>query len=302
MQPQHVHNCNNTQLEIAIQQLVEAHIRITQMMAQNMANRGGRDLPLGVQQVLDNHSQIVQMMSQMMPSTNNSLPQDYLDGGSAKVGVEVTQRACKRCGEIGHASKDCREECPYCDMSHPVGECPMRQVTCYLCEGTNHIPTECKFYSTVQRMNQQAKDRISQMPGRTPRDERLKRKMEDKDMWTTHNPTTKCCYSCEEEEHLSRNCSKKRESFPTTVVEYEENEVRDLLALERPRKKKDNSKVVCFKCKELGHYVSKCPGRFNKVNMQDSVKRDIRLITCYKCKQKGHYTDKCSEKGAPRPQ
>jgi hypothetical protein len=85
-------------------------------------------------------------------------------------------------------------------------------------------------------------------------------------------------------------------------VEYEENEVRDLLALEIPKKKKDNSKAMCFKCKELGHYVSKCPRRYNKLNMQDSVKRGIQLITCYKCKQKGHYPDKCSENGTPRLQ
>jgi hypothetical protein len=241
-------------------------------------------------------------MSQMMPSTNNILPQSDLDGRSAKVDVEVTQRACERCREIGHASKDCHEECPYCEISHPVGECPMSQVTCFLCEGTNHIPAECKFYSTVQRMNQQAKDRMSQIPGGTPEDGRRKRKVEDKDMRTTHNPTTKCCYSCEEEGHLSRNCSQKREKFSTTIVEYEENEVRDLLALERPKRKKDNSKVVCFKCKELGHYERKCPGRYHKVNIQDSVKRDLRLITCYKCKQKGHYADRCSEKDTPRPQ
>jgi hypothetical protein len=151
-------------------------------------------------------------------------------------------------------------------------------------------------------MNQQSKDRMSQLPERTPEDGRLKRKVEDKDMRTAHNPTTKCCYSCEEEGHLSKNCSKKREGFPTTVVENEENEVRDLLALEIPKRKKDNSKVMCFQCKELGHYASKCPGKYHKVNMQDSVKRDIRMITCYKCKQKGHYSDKCSEKGAPRPQ
>jgi hypothetical protein len=143
---------------------------------------------------------------------------------------------------------------------------------------------------------------MNQLPERTPEGGRLKRKMEDEDTWTTHYPTTKCCYSCEEEGHLSRNCSKKRECFPTTIVEYEENEVRDLLALERPKGKKDNSKVMCFKCKELGHYVSKCPKLHHKVNMQDSAKRDIRMITCFKCKQKGHYSDKCPEKGAPRPQ
>jgi hypothetical protein len=85
-------------------------------------------------------------------------------------------------------------------------------------------------------------------------------------------------------------------------VEYEENEVRDLLALERPKGKKDNSKVACSKCKELGHYKRKCPARYHKVNMQDSTKRDLRMITCYKCKQRGHYSDKCPEKGAPRPQ
>jgi hypothetical protein len=125
-------------------------------------------------------------------------------------------------------------------------------------------------------------------------------KMEDKVMGITHNLTTKCCYSCEEEGHLFRNCSRKRESFPTAVVEYGENGVRDLLALERPKKKKDKSKVMCFKCKELGYYVDKCSGRYNKVNVQDSVKRDIRLVTCYKCKQKGHYADKCSENGTSR--
>jgi hypothetical protein len=171
------------------------------------------------------------MMSQMVASTNNSLPQDEHGGKPTKVDAEMTQQACKRCGEIGHTSKNCHEECPYCDTSHPIGECPMSQVTCFLCEGINHIPVECKFYSTVQRMNQQAKDRMSQLLGKTPGDGRPKMKMEDKVMGTTLNRTTKCCYSCEEEGHLSRNCSRKRESFPIAIVEYGENEVRDLLAL-----------------------------------------------------------------------
>jgi hypothetical protein len=182
-------------------------------------------------------------MSQILASANASLPQDEHGERPTKVDTEIICQACKRCREIGHASKDCHEECPYCEMSHPVGECPMNQVTCFLCEGTNHIPAECKFYSIVQRMNQQAKDRMSQLPGRTPEDRRLKRKIEDKDMRTAHT-TTKCCYLCEEEGHLSKNCSKKREKISTAIVEYEENEVRDLLALERPKRKKDNNKVV----------------------------------------------------------
>jgi hypothetical protein len=85
-------------------------------------------------------------------------------------------------------------------------------------------------------------------------------------------------------------------------VEYEEKEVTDLLALEGPKRKKDNSKVLCFKCKELGHYLDKCPERNTKANRQGSVKKDLSLLTCYKFNQKGHYADKCAKKGTSRPQ
>jgi hypothetical protein len=62
----------------------------------------------------------------------------------------MTLQAYKRCEEIGHTSKDCHEQCPYCDTSHPYGKCPMTQVTCFLSEGINHVPAEYKFYSMVQ--------------------------------------------------------------------------------------------------------------------------------------------------------
>jgi hypothetical protein len=121
-------------------------------------------------------------------------------------------------------------------------------------------------------------------------------KVEKKIMETTHNLTTKCCFSCEEEEDLSRNCSRKQERFSTAVVEYEEMEVRDLLALERPKKKKDNSKVLCPNCKELGHYAKKYPKRNNKANEHGSEKKNLSHITCSMCKQKGHYSNLCTEK------
>jgi hypothetical protein len=84
----------------------------------------------------------------------------------------------------------------------------------------------------------------------------------------------------------------KEKGFPTTIVEYEENEVRDLLALERPKKKKDTSKVLFLSCKKHGHYARKCPERNNKVNKQ----RGTNLVTCQKCNQKGHYAGRCVEK------
>jgi hypothetical protein len=144
-----------------------------------------------------------------MTSTNNSLPQNGHGGKTTRGDTEMTLRACNRCGEIGHMSKDCHEQCPYCDMSHPIGECPMNQVTCFLCKGINHVPVECKFYHTVQRMNQQAKDGLSQLLGKTPEDGRPKMEVETKDMKVAPKTTTKSCLTGRRQEHLPGNCSKK---------------------------------------------------------------------------------------------
>jgi hypothetical protein len=184
----------------------------------------------------------------------------------------------------------------------------MTQVTYFLCEGIDHVPAECKFYHTVQRVNQQAKDGLSQLLGKTPEDGRPKTEVEMKDMKVAPETTTKSCLTDRRQEHLPGNCSKKREKFPTMIVEYEDNEIRDLLALELPKnkkkkiKKKDNSKVLCFHCKELGHYADKCLERDNKADRQGSVKKNLNHITCFKCKQMGHYFNQCTENGTSRLQ
>jgi hypothetical protein len=89
-----------------MQQLVEAHTGMMRVLTQNMVNRDSKELPPGVQQVLDDHLQIVQMMSQIVASANNSLPQNNHSGKTTRGDVEITLQACKRCGEIGHTSKD----------------------------------------------------------------------------------------------------------------------------------------------------------------------------------------------------
>jgi hypothetical protein len=59
MHPQRQNSRNNPQLEIAMQQLVEAHTGMMRVMTQNIANRDSKELPPGVQQILNDHSRIV---------------------------------------------------------------------------------------------------------------------------------------------------------------------------------------------------------------------------------------------------
>jgi hypothetical protein len=113
-------------------------------------------------------------------------------------------------------------------------------------------------------------------------------------------------------------------------VEYEKQELEDLLALEKPKKKKDISQVECRECKRLGHYSWDCPDKekhkesekrgyvINGGQMKDRAQdncfncresghyainclekyngKDFSLVTCYKCGDKGHYANKCPEK------
>ncbi|XBJ11826.1 hypothetical protein VPH35_016461 [Triticum aestivum] len=66
-------------------------------------------------------------------------------------------RACKICGEIGHTDKEHQDGCPYCEASHLGEECPTTQVTCFMCEGTNHNPAQCRLLTTTQVVQQQRK-------------------------------------------------------------------------------------------------------------------------------------------------
>src|SRR3954470_19265365 len=117
---------------------------------------------------------------------------------------------------------------------------------------------------------------------------------------------TKACNICGDKDHTSKEhedqCPKKRERFPTFEMRYEEHELEELLALERPKKKKkDISQLQCYNCKEMGHYASDCPEKKkNQGNKQEELlpkeNKDIRQVMCFKCKELGHYAYKCLEK------
>ena len=116
-----------------------------------------------------------------------------------------------------------------------------------------------------------------------------------------------------DKDHASKEhedqCPKKRERFPT----YEEHELEELLALEKPKKKKkcpnpnkkDITQVQCYNCKEMGHYANECPEKKkNQRNKQKAMipkeKKDISQVMCFKCKELGHYVNFCPGKRKPK--
>jgi RNA polymerase subunit RPABC4/transcription elongation factor Spt4 len=117
-------NHNKPQMEIAMQRMVEVHYEMMRVLTQDMVNRDSKELPLGMQQVLDDHSRIVQMMSQILASTKNNLSQNNLGSKKPRGDAEITLHACKNCGEIGHTFKEWHEQCPYYDTNHSNQEWP----------------------------------------------------------------------------------------------------------------------------------------------------------------------------------
>uniref|UniRef100_A0A0E0KNV2 CCHC-type domain-containing protein n=1 Tax=Oryza punctata TaxID=4537 RepID=A0A0E0KNV2_ORYPU len=51
-------------------------------------------------------------------------------------------KACIGCEEVGHIASRCTQTCLCGEDTHLPDECPMRKVTCFLCEGTDHVPKD----------------------------------------------------------------------------------------------------------------------------------------------------------------
>jgi hypothetical protein len=129
----------------------------------------------------------------------------------------------------------------------------------------------------VEQMNQQAREKLRHLLEDTPEVQGPKVKMEAKDQEEIPNTITQSGLINRRHGHLPEKCNKKRERFPTAKVEYQENEVTELLTLELPtKKKKDLIHVTCFKCKQKGHYSNQCPEKnasktaVNKDDQRDS--------------------------------
>jgi hypothetical protein len=195
----------------------------------------------------------------MTNNKNNTSPSDP-SNDKPEEHVVTRNQSCKLCGDIGHISKDSEEQCHNCGRDHSNEECRLLRVTCLLCEGTNHVLTECHLYAMVDEVNQQVKQKLHQSLSKAGVEFEPKKA---KHFVTTkrNNPSGRL--------QVIKNNRKKRERFPTIKMEYKKRELEDLLALEKPKKKKginqvgkDLNLVTCYKCGDKGHYANKCPQKY----------------------------------------
>ena len=173
---------------------------------------------------------------------------------------------------------------------------------CFKCKNTGHYANNC--------------------PGK---------KMDEAKLTThpyTSKVTTKCCYSCEEEGHFSRDCPIKRTRSSAFEIEYDRQELEDLLALEKPKKKRKleinkhhsepSFKKHSYHASHLhnGHHKhydhngglkgsngehmgnGHAGNHNNGQHHPNPEYRDISQVRCFKCNNKGHYANKCPKKKA----
>jgi hypothetical protein len=119
MRHQSQNSLSNSQMDLVMQRMMEAHTQLTQVVTQNMISNKSNELPLGVQQMLDAHTHIVQLASQIM--TNNNISPSDPSNDKPEEHVVTRNQACKLCGDIGHISKDCEEQFHSCGRDHCNG-------------------------------------------------------------------------------------------------------------------------------------------------------------------------------------
>jgi hypothetical protein len=190
---------------------------------------------------------------------------DEDDGEILKGEKEMEFKACTRCGEIGHTINACSYTCPCGEDTHSPDECPTRKITCFLCEGTDHVP---KNYQ------------LDVVPAKIKEDQRTPLQPVRQSMAVASNITAPDLQSAPipvDTISSSRSATNKVEESPLTPVSVVSVQTQEDKQCDQPR-------VDCYNCLQLGHYLNKCP-----------FPRPKKLVhRCFNCGDTSHLSDGCS--------
>ena len=143
----------------------------------------------------------------------------------------------------------------------------------------------------------------------------MKEDVDDPDGESLNRFYSNACYSCGEEGHFSQYCMKENQEylgdFPIEEVEFDPHEIEELIGTKKSRKRKsmypqnnpisaekDLSQITCYRCKDLGHYASKCPARKLRTQGAKITTRkplDLSEVICLCCKGVGNFSEECSD-------
>lgn len=176
--------------------------------------------------------------------------------------------ACARCGEIGHSASEHEISCSSCEQSHLLGECPMSKLTCYLCEGDDHVPIKCPLSSILTTVTQHQREAyqevIQQVIGETNK--------------IIVTPVKK--FREVDDSSLQYQCKRGSESASKVACSAcgEQGEAASYKAKCMSKTRKASSKtknVVCFSCNEMGHFANRCPLRHQTPAQDKTIPKAI---------------------------
>src|SRR5215216_6369979 len=142
---------NNNQ-EVNMRELIVTQTKLNQVTTQFLANTS--ELDPTMQRFLETQTQLLHKVTNQMINMGDNSFQRVYDNKDVKDDILEGSQACNICGYKGHTSKEHGDQCPNCEEKHPNDQCPTSQATCLLCEGNNHVPTQCPIYSIVQQRKQ----------------------------------------------------------------------------------------------------------------------------------------------------
>uniref|UniRef100_A0A0E0LZB5 CCHC-type domain-containing protein n=1 Tax=Oryza punctata TaxID=4537 RepID=A0A0E0LZB5_ORYPU len=181
-------------------------------------------------------------------------------------------KICTNCGEVGHIASRCTQTCFCGEDTHLPDECPIWKVTCFLCEGTDHVPKDCQLNMVLAKVRED--QRTTRQPIRQP-------------MAVSNNSTAPDLQPSPTPIEVisgSRRTANKVHDSPLTPVLV-------LSAQAQENKHYDQPKGYCCNCLELGHHIGKCP-----------FPRPKKFHCCLNCGEADHLLEGCPKPKRKHPQ
>uniref|UniRef100_A0A0E0KZT0 CCHC-type domain-containing protein n=1 Tax=Oryza punctata TaxID=4537 RepID=A0A0E0KZT0_ORYPU len=174
-------------------------------------------------------------------------------------------KACTNYEEVGHIASRCTHTCLCGEDTHLPDECPMQKVTCFLCEGTYHVPMDCQLNLVLAKANED--QRTTRQPIRQP-------------MAVGNNGHN---YSAVSPTPTPVEANRGSNNIINVVLRSLLDPVLVDSVLNQEHAPREQPSVNCFNYLEPGNCLNKCP-----------LPRPTTVVCrCFNCGETGHLSEGC---------